>query len=218
MEGAPPPFTRTTVTTTTIRTTTTPRPTRPTPVYTGQCQSSGDVTFILDSSGSVGEENFGRMRNFIASAVRDLEVDNGFFRIAVITYSDSATVHFYLNTYSSKAEIFDAIHRIPYVYGYTNTADALRRARLDVYSPSHGDRTNVPNLVVMVTDGESNMNPQQTLPEADRIRRSGTSIITVAVGVPNNLELSLNSRSRILQISITLAAARACIKPPRACI
>lgn len=50
------------------------------------CDSTGDVTFILDSSGSVGEENFDRLRNFTIAAVRDLEIDNGFFRVAVVTF------------------------------------------------------------------------------------------------------------------------------------
>lgn len=49
--------------------------------------------------------------------------------------------------------------------------------------------SDVPNLVVIVTDGESNINPIETLPEANRIKRSGTSIITVAVGLTSNAEL-----------------------------
>lgn len=48
----------------------------------------------------------------------------------------------------------------------------------------------VPNLVVIVTDGESNINPQETLPEAARIKRDGTTIITVAVGLSSNAELT----------------------------
>jgi hypothetical protein len=44
------------------------------------------VTFVLDSSGSVGEVNFDRVRNFTISAIGDLEIDNGFFRISVVTF------------------------------------------------------------------------------------------------------------------------------------
>ena len=57
-----------------------------------------------------------------------------------------------------------------------------------ILSP-HLFSTDVPNLVVMVTDGESNISPFETLPEANRIKRSGTSIITVAVGLSSNAEL-----------------------------
>ncbi|KAK7502428.1 hypothetical protein BaRGS_00006381, partial [Batillaria attramentaria] len=187
MENAPPPFTRTTTTTTPRPTTR--RPTRPTTPYTGECESTGDVTFILDSSGSVGEVNFDRVRNFTISAIRDLEIDNGFFRVAVVTFSDSANIEFYLNSYVTKDEIVNAIRNIPYVYGFTHTADALRRTRTEIYSPVTGDRAAVPNLVVIVTDGESNVNPLQTLPEANRIKRTGTSVITVAVGLSTNAEL-----------------------------
>ncbi|XP_025106489.1 collagen alpha-3(VI) chain-like isoform X11 [Pomacea canaliculata] len=190
MESAPEPTTRLTTTTTRATTTTTPRVTRPIPALPVTCDSTGDVTFILDSSGSVGEENFDRLRNFTIAAVRDLEIDNGFFRVAVVTFSDSATVNFYLNTYFNKQEIINAIRSIPYDYGYTHTAHALRRTRTEIYNVLNGDRATVPNLVVIVTDGESNINPQETLPEAARIKRDGTTIITVAVGLSSNAELT----------------------------
>ena len=50
------------------------------------------MTFILDMSGSVGQINFDRVRNFTISAVRDLEIDNGFFRISVVTFRSVAWV------------------------------------------------------------------------------------------------------------------------------
>ena len=53
---------------------------------TGECDAEGDVTFILDSSGSVGSPNFDRMRNFVISVVQDLEIDAGLFRIALVTF------------------------------------------------------------------------------------------------------------------------------------
>jgi hypothetical protein len=62
----------------------------------------------------------------------------------VSCFSDRANIEFYLNTYSSKQEIIDAIRRIPYIYGYTNTAHALFRTRTEIYSNVNGDRASKP--------------------------------------------------------------------------
>uniref|UniRef100_A0A0B7ART5 Collagen alpha-3(VI) chain n=2 Tax=Arion vulgaris TaxID=1028688 RepID=A0A0B7ART5_9EUPU len=167
----------------------TPRPTRPYTPFQGECRSKGDVIFVLDTSGSVGEYNFGLMKNFTYNTVQDLQLDNGFFRVGFITFSDSSRIAFQLNTYTTKDEIFDAIDKIPYVYGYTHTAEALRRVHREMFTVRNGDRPDVPNLLVVVTDGLSNINPEETLPQARLIKASGTTIVTVAINLVNNHEL-----------------------------
>lgn len=42
---------------------------------------------------------------------------------------------------------------------------------------------------MVVTDGHSNINNEQTLPEARRIKSAGTTIITVAIGLEKNFEI-----------------------------
>lgn len=42
--------------------------------------------------------------------------------------------------------------------------------------------SDVPNVVVIVTDGESNIQNTQTLPEARLLQNTGATLITVAVG------------------------------------
>lgn len=184
MNRAPPPTTRPTTTTTT--TTTTRRPVVP---YTGDCKSKADVIFLLDTSGSVGEYNYALMRNFTFNTVKDLEIDSGLFRVGVMTFSDTARIEFQLNTHDTKQDIFNALQRMPYVYGYTHTAEALRRIRTEMFVSRNGDRPDVPNLLVIVTDGHSNVNHEETIPEARLIKNMGTTIITVAIGLEDNTEL-----------------------------
>ncbi|KAK3083543.1 hypothetical protein FSP39_025167 [Pinctada imbricata] len=166
-----------------------PRPVRPTtpppPTTTrkpGKCNSSGDIVFILDSSGSVGRDQFYKVLNFTYTTVSDLDIDTGHFRIAVITFSDNARLEFNLNRYTTRAEVEGALQRVSYVYGSTHTAEALRMAREQVFTGSGGDRPDVPNVVIIVTDGESNINNEQTIPEARQLKSTGVTMITVAVG------------------------------------
>ncbi|KAL5006010.1 hypothetical protein ScPMuIL_017168 [Solemya velum] len=175
---------------------TTPRPTRPTrrpittptprvtrrPIPEPECTSTGDVVFILDTSGSVGDEYFHSVLNFTYSTVDGLDIDSGHYRVGVITFSGASRNEFFLNSYSTKADIEQAIQGIDYVYGFTHTAAALRSARLEQFTSRGGDRRDVPNVVVIITDGQSNIMHYQTIPEAMRLKRMGVTIITIAVG------------------------------------
>ncbi|KAK3599021.1 hypothetical protein CHS0354_012500 [Potamilus streckersoni] len=159
---------------------TTPRPPRPEEDLV--CTSTGDIVFILDSSGSVGLENFYRVLNFTYNTVHQLDIESGSYRVGLITFSDSARIEFYLNTYKKREEIEPALQKVRYVYGSTHTAAALRRVRQELFRAEAGDRPDVPNVVVIVTDGNSNVNHDMTLVEADMLKRAGVSLITVAVG------------------------------------
>ena len=64
-----------------------------------------------------------------------------------------------------------ALEFVPYRGGDTYTADGLRVTREDVFDVNHGDRTEARNLVLLVTDGTSNILPQRTLPEARKVRQ-----------------------------------------------
>ena len=99
--------------------------------------------FVLDSSGSVGRGYFYDVLNFTYNIVDDLDIDNGNYRVGVVTFSDSARLEFYLDRYSNKVDLEKAISRINYVYGSTHTADALRMTREEVLSQSTGDRPGI---------------------------------------------------------------------------
>ena len=64
----------------------------------------------------------------------------------------------------------------PYEHGRTNTAEALKMVREEIFSRRRGDRFDVQNVVLMVTDGESN-NERATIEESRRLRDEGTTIL-----------------------------------------
>ncbi|XP_052813422.1 uncharacterized protein LOC128240703 isoform X12 [Mya arenaria] len=150
--------------------------------YNGDCFASGDIVFILDSSGSVGQDNFYRVLNFTYSTIDGLDIDSGHFRVGVTTFSDSSRLDFNLNDFSNKQDIHDALTQVRYMYGNTHTAHALRRARLEMFQLAAGDRPDVPNVIVIITDGQSNINHEMTIPEARHLKAAGVTIITLAVG------------------------------------
>ncbi|GAB1610762.1 hypothetical protein Ahia01_001362700 [Argonauta hians] len=188
----PTPTTRRRIPTTRRPVITTPRRpvvTTPRRVYKpSDCTSRADILFIIDSSGSVGEENFGKVIDFVYSTVDTLDIESGLYNVALITFSDTARTEFYLNSFNTKQEIENATAAVKYVYGSTHTAIALRMARTRIFSEVNGDRPDSPNIAIIITDGQSNINNIQTLPQARLLKESGVSVITVAVGFATQTE------------------------------
>ena len=51
-----------------------------------------------------------------------------------------------------------------------------------------GDRAWAPNIALVITDGESNVQEQQTIPKANQAKRNGVRII--AVGVTDQIDFN----------------------------
>lgn len=141
-----------------------------------------DLVIILDRSGSIRQEMFDDVKQYIVNVISEFEVYDDKVRVACVAFSDDATTIFYLNTYSQLQDISEAILRVTYSGGRTNIASAFERVRTDVLNGNNGDRTNVENLVLLFTDGGANIRSEDTVPEAIRLRVGGTRVVTMSVG------------------------------------
>jgi len=117
---------------------------------------------VLDDSGSIGSTNFNLTRLFLSQLVGYLDIDSGNTRVGLATYSTSVTTHFNLNVHVSVTAVQSAISSLSYSSGgSTNTHAALAHVRTLMLTSSAGDRNDVPNVVVLLTDGRSS-NPSST--------------------------------------------------------
>lgn len=73
------------------------------------------------------------------------------------------------------------IKNLPYIGGDTNIAMGLRAAREVVFTAQNGDRFDVKNLVVLVTDGKDNVDEGEVSREAQLLKQTGADIICVGV-------------------------------------
>lgn len=126
---------------------------------------------------------------FAKDLIADADIDSGRIRVGLLTYSTAAQASFHLNQFVTKEDVFDAIDEVPYLYGSKNTADALRVMRTEMFTIANGDRLNVDNVVILVTDGVSNINAQLTVQEAESARADDIHIITVGIGLEDTREL-----------------------------
>ena len=83
-----------------------------------------------------------------------------------------------------------AIERVEYIRGRTNTSGALRMIREQIFIEANGERPSIPNFAIIVTDGNSNVESDRTIPEAIENRIAGIhQIVATVENDPNNLEI-----------------------------
>ena len=150
-----------------------------------------DIIFVIDSSTSVGARNFIKIINFVRSMIENADISQDAVRVGLLTFSSTATIRFNLNEVNSRGEFLQRLERIPYAYGDTNTAEALRVLRQQMFTESAGDRQSTRNMAVIITDGESNINSYDVEPESRRLHEAGVRVLGIGINLKDSRELNI---------------------------
>ncbi|XP_039474969.1 collagen alpha-4(VI) chain-like isoform X2 [Oreochromis aureus] len=155
---------------------------------TEDCKTANkaDIVFIVDESGSIGEENFRLMRDFLRSVISGLETGPSKIRVGIVTYNNVPTAHISLNSFRDKADILQFISFLPYRQGGTKTGAALHFTLKNIFTEEKGSRKDVPKVAVVITDGESQDNVTE---QAIALRRAGVTVFAVGIKEANKAEL-----------------------------
>ncbi|KAG9339527.1 hypothetical protein JZ751_023669 [Albula glossodonta] len=99
-----------------------------------------DIVFLLDGSDGT-RSGFSAMRDFVQRVVEKFSVGENKDRVSVVQYSRDPEAHFYLNTYSTKADVTDTIRSLKHKGGTPlNTGAALQFVKDNVFTASAGSR------------------------------------------------------------------------------
>lgn len=90
------------------------------------------MVFILDSSGSVQEANFDKVKVFVQNVIDFFDIGVNGTHAAVVTFSTYPKIEFNLYEYMNKIDMKAAVSRIVYNAGFTYTADAVETTRKEV--------------------------------------------------------------------------------------
>ena len=104
---------------------------------------------------------------------------------ALLGPGNEATLNFYLTNFTSQISLLTEITNIQYLGGDTNTTGGLRLMRTEVFNSANGDRSDVRNVAVLITDGIPNLEVELLPGEVATIRSLG--IRTIGVGVSNKV-------------------------------
>ena len=149
---------------------------------------------MLDSSGSIGTDNYETVRNFTYGFVDGLSIGPDENQIGLIIYGSEGHVVFNLSTFAEKAPLLEEIRRIPYLGQLTNTADGLCLLLEEGFTEDSGARLssdNVFQLAIVLTDGHSNRESQRcnwtTLEAAEAVHNFTHPILVYAIGVTDDV-------------------------------
>jgi uncharacterized protein YegL len=105
------------------------------------CQRSVDLVFLLDNSGSVGDTNFRKVKDFVKRVIDFLNIGVDGTHVSVVTYDTDTYIEFNLVKYFTKHELRNAVDDIRYNGFLTFTGEALNMVRTKVFTAAAGMRT-----------------------------------------------------------------------------
>ena len=147
-----------------------------------------DLVFVLDESGSIGEEDFNETKLSIENIISNLRIGLDDTRVALLLFSNRSILLFNLNKHNNSDTLIEEIRNIEYVSGpSTNTAAALELLRTDTLSqvlglrPSNESR----HVAIVITDGRSN-GPRDTEIQAELLHNQ-TDFQVFAIGVGSRI-------------------------------
>jgi len=94
---------------------------------------------------------------------------------------NEANLQFYLSNFTNTQSLENAVRSIPYCGGNTNTTGGLRVARTEIFNTAKGDRPDIPNTLVLITDGNPTRETDILDEEVKRIKDRGIRIVGLGV-------------------------------------
>ncbi len=149
-----------------------------------KCDVILDLTFILDSSGSLKPDEFKQAKTFVDRLVKRLNVQAKIHEsyIGIISFADVAyTYQFYVPNTQYIDLVSNMIKSLPYIGRSTALTTALEDAKLKVFQEKRGQFT--PRIVVLLTDGSGNETPDEIKLAAKQLKEDGqVHLFVVAIG------------------------------------
>jgi len=96
---------------------------------------------------------------------------------------NEASVYVYLCNFTNSELLITDVRQLPYCGGNTNTTGGLRLTLNDVLNEASCDRPDVPNLIILITDGIPTREVDELPGVVQRAKDAGIRI--VGVGVTN---------------------------------
>ncbi|XP_052101554.1 uncharacterized protein LOC127735434 [Mytilus californianus] len=147
----------------------------------GRCNDKpADIYFVMDSSSSIGRQNYEKQKSFLVNLVRKFDIGSDKTRVGVIPFSNDYRVAVPLGLINDIGGLSKAIHNIPYKRGGTHTAAALKYVKNFGFA-SGTSRQNAAQIVIVLTDGYSR-DPESTKHEAKKLHDAGINTFVIGIG------------------------------------
>uniref|UniRef100_A0A672RRK8 Si:ch211-62a1.3 n=1 Tax=Sinocyclocheilus grahami TaxID=75366 RepID=A0A672RRK8_SINGR len=140
-----------------------------------------DLVFLIDGSDSIQSTSWNILKKTMIAIVRELDIAQDKWRVGVAQFSDIFQRHFYLNTYTSFADMKKEIQNITQRNQGTSTWDALKNIRY-FFTKGNGSRIEerVAQNLLLITDGHAK--DTEDLNAVEYLRDKSISITAIGIG------------------------------------
>lgn len=148
-----------------------------------RCRVVADIGILVDSSGSLRNE-FHKEIAFVKDIARSLTVSRDGVNIGIVTFSYYAQLTIKLSDYKDTVSFIKGTEKIPLMNSQTFIDRALLWSRTRLFTEKNGDRKDVPNILILLTDGKQTQSVYATSPlvQADLLRKEGVTILAIGIG------------------------------------
>uniref|UniRef100_K9J3K5 Collagen alpha-1(XXVIII) chain n=1 Tax=Desmodus rotundus TaxID=9430 RepID=K9J3K5_DESRO len=141
-----------------------------------------ELLFVIDSSESVGTDNFLIIKNFVKTLIDQVTLDLATARVGIINYSHKVERVAHLTQFSSKDDFKLAVDNMQYLGEGTYTATALHAANQMFEAAKPG----VKKVALVITDGQTDSRDKKNLTEVVKSARDANVEIFVIGVVKKN--------------------------------
>ncbi|NXO39011.1 COSA1 protein, partial [Locustella ochotensis] len=137
-----------------------------------------ELVFVIDSSESVGPDNFDIIKTFMKTFIDKVSADHATTRIGIINFSHRVDLVSSLKQYTGKEYLKSAVDKMPYLGEGTYTASAVQEA-IHLFQAA---RPAVRKVAVVITDGQADTRDKVRLDTVVR-EAHATNIEIFVIGI-----------------------------------
>ncbi|KAH3753954.1 hypothetical protein DPMN_188609 [Dreissena polymorpha] len=142
------------------------------------CNNPADIIFLIDGSDSISDQDYVRLKSFVATLIENFEVSQQAIHVGLIVYSSAIGDKVPLSPFKNKFLLKALARNLNHPRLGTDTGGGLEAASNMIREQG---RKNVPEMIVVITDGRSTI-PYKTIMQAAKAKAEGITLIAIGVG------------------------------------
>ncbi|CAL1543554.1 unnamed protein product, partial [Lymnaea stagnalis] len=120
------------------------------------CPALADIVFVIDSSGSLGPDNYNKEKKFTIDIAKRFPIGPTGARFGCVIFSSTAESMFDLSDDLDRASLEEALEALPFLNATTHTYKAFDLVSEEgMFAEDNGGRNKAAKIIIFLTDGLS---------------------------------------------------------------
>ena len=150
-----------------------------------------DLVYLFHASNNIDSNGWASYKQFMKDVISGANINSGNVRVGAVIYNYESSWSFGLDWYQSTDALVQAIDGLELqADNQANLALGMDMVR-SMFSSRGGDRPDAPNIVIVLTDAEANVNNARIAASAQRLKtESKARIYTAGIGLRGSSQLA----------------------------